>query len=100
MAWHRPNLWRGVVAYSPSFINAQFPYNPATPLGNWDLHSGKEMIVNGLCGKHANEKVDETAKLRVMLFSNEYDLGWDCQESSHFNYPLACRRTASALIAA
>ncbi|MUG05360.1 esterase family protein [Bombella sp. ESL0378] len=39
MAWFRPTLYHRVLAYSPSLVNQQWPYNPALPGGGWQLHS-------------------------------------------------------------
>ena len=39
MAWFRPDLYRRVLAYSPTFVNQQWPHNPALPGGAWEYHS-------------------------------------------------------------
>ena len=38
MAWYRPDLYRRVLSYSGTFINQQWPYNPAIPHGAWAFH--------------------------------------------------------------
>jgi enterochelin esterase-like enzyme len=38
MAWYRPDLYRRVLSYSGTFINQQWPYNPAKPHGAWAFH--------------------------------------------------------------
>jgi len=38
MAWHHPELYHRVLAYSGTFINQQWPYNPQTPHGAWEFH--------------------------------------------------------------
>lgn len=38
MAWHRPDLYRRVLSYSGTFVNQQWPYDPATPGGAWEFH--------------------------------------------------------------
>jgi enterochelin esterase-like enzyme len=38
MAWYRPDLYRRVLSYSGTFVNQQWPYNPETPGGAWELH--------------------------------------------------------------
>lgn len=38
MAWYRPDLYRRVISYSGTFVNQQWPYNPETPGGAWELH--------------------------------------------------------------
>jgi len=35
MAWYHPELYRRVLAYSGTWINQQWPWNPATPHGAW-----------------------------------------------------------------
>ena len=39
MAWFRPDLYRRVLAYSPTFVNQQWPHDPALPGGAWQYHS-------------------------------------------------------------
>jgi iron(III)-enterobactin esterase len=39
MAWYRPDLYRRVLSYSGTFVNQQWPWNPETPGGAWDLHA-------------------------------------------------------------
>ena len=39
MAWFRPDLYRRVIAFSPTFTNQQWPHNPALPGGAWQYHS-------------------------------------------------------------
>ena len=39
MAWFRPDLFRRVLAYSPTFVNQQWPHDPALPGGAWEYHS-------------------------------------------------------------
>jgi enterochelin esterase-like enzyme len=38
MAWYRPNLYRRVVTTSGTFVNQQWPFDPATPGGAWGFH--------------------------------------------------------------
>jgi iron(III)-enterobactin esterase len=38
MAWYRPDLYHRVLSYSGTFVYQQWPYNPETPHGAWDLH--------------------------------------------------------------
>ncbi len=35
MAWYHPELYHRVLAYSGTWINQQWPWNPATPQGAW-----------------------------------------------------------------
>lgn len=38
MAWYHPGLYHRVLTYSGTFVNQQWPYNPATPHGAWEFH--------------------------------------------------------------
>jgi enterochelin esterase-like enzyme len=38
MAWYRPDLYRRVLTTSGTYVNQQWPWNPETPGGAWDLH--------------------------------------------------------------
>lgn len=38
MAWFHPEWFRRVISYSGTFVNQQWPFNPATPDGAWDFH--------------------------------------------------------------
>ena len=44
MAWYHPDLYHRVLTYSGTFVNQQWPYNPQTPGGAWELH--KTLIPN------------------------------------------------------
>ena len=38
MAWYHPELYHRVLSYSGTFVNQQWPSNPATPGGAWEFH--------------------------------------------------------------
>jgi enterochelin esterase-like enzyme len=38
MAWYHPELYHRVLTFSGTFVNQQWPFNPETPDGAWDLH--------------------------------------------------------------
>jgi iron(III)-enterobactin esterase len=38
MAWYHPELYHRVLSYSGTFVNQQWPYNPAMPHGAWEFH--------------------------------------------------------------
>jgi iron(III)-enterobactin esterase len=38
MAWYRPDLYHRVLAYSGTFVNQQWPYNPSARHGAWEFH--------------------------------------------------------------
>ena len=39
MAWYHPELYHRVLTYSGTFVNQQWPWNPQTPGGAWNLHA-------------------------------------------------------------
>ena len=38
MAWYHPEWYHRVLAYSGTFVNQQWPYNPQMPGGAWEFH--------------------------------------------------------------
>jgi len=40
MAWHHPEWYQRVISYSGTYVNQQWPFNPATPGGAWEYHNG------------------------------------------------------------
>ena len=38
MAWYRTDLYHRVLTYSGTYVNQQWPWNPATPHGAWGFH--------------------------------------------------------------
>jgi enterochelin esterase family protein len=38
MAWYHPDLYHRVLTYSGTYVNQQWPHNPATPHGAWSFH--------------------------------------------------------------
>lgn len=44
MAWYHPEWYHRVLTYSGTYVNQQWPMNPATPLGAWEFH--KTLIPN------------------------------------------------------
>lgn len=48
MAWYHPEWYHRVLTYSGTFINQQWPYDPATPHGAWEFH---EHLVPGSAPK-------------------------------------------------
>jgi iron(III)-enterobactin esterase len=38
MAWYHPKWYHRVLSYSGTFVNQQWPSNPKTPGGAWELH--------------------------------------------------------------
>ncbi len=39
MAWFHPEWYRRVVSYSGTYVNQQWPFDPATPGGAWEYHA-------------------------------------------------------------
>src|SRR6266545_1194908 len=39
MAWYHPEWYHRVLTYSGTYVNQQWPYNAATPLGAWEFHA-------------------------------------------------------------
>lgn len=44
MAWYHPELYHRVLTYSGTYVNQQWPSNPETPHGAWELH--EHLIAN------------------------------------------------------
>lgn len=40
MAWNHPEWYRRVISYSGTYVNQQWPFNPAIPGGAWEYHNG------------------------------------------------------------
>ncbi len=38
MAWYHPELYHRVLTYSGTYVNQQWPWNPASPHGAWEFH--------------------------------------------------------------
>jgi enterochelin esterase-like enzyme len=38
MAWYHPELYHRILTYSGTYVNQQWPWNPETPHGAWELH--------------------------------------------------------------
>lgn len=101
MAWTRPDLWRNVIAVSCNMVNSQYPFDPVTPGGHWDFHSGIKLLENGkrnFGGALADRDDPPGAeKMRVGLWHGEYDFGWDIAEKTQWNGVLGIHRTTAAL---
>ncbi|HEX9365530.1 MAG TPA: alpha/beta hydrolase-fold protein [Vicinamibacterales bacterium] len=48
MAWYHPELYHRVLTYSGTFVNQQWPPDPATPHGAWEYH---EHLIPGSAAK-------------------------------------------------
>jgi len=89
MGWFRPDLFARILSYSSTLVDQQdddAPEEVMYPLGAWEYHSGKSLIMN-------SDKKD----LRIFLNVNENDLNAGDAESTHHNWVMANKRTAAAL---
>ena len=84
MAWFRPDLYHRVLSYSGTFVNQQSPLNPESPHGAWEYH------------EHLIPQSDPKP-LRVWLQVGDRDLGYQKNEASLHNWPLANQRMAAVL---
>jgi enterochelin esterase family protein len=48
MAWYHPEWYHRVLTYSGTYVNQQWPSNPATPHGAWEFH---EHLIPGSAAK-------------------------------------------------
>ncbi len=84
MAWFRPNLYHRVLTYSGTYVNQQWPYNPASPDGAWEYHE------HFLLQQHVRP-------IRIWLEVGQNDLRAHDDISTLHNWPLANERMAAAL---
>ncbi len=87
MAWYRNDLYHRVLAYSITAINQQWPWNPETPGGAWDLH--RTLIPNS-----------PVKPIRVWLAVGDRDLfNPNVMRDDMHDWVLASERMAQALAA-
>ncbi|MEI9962486.1 MAG: hypothetical protein WDM76_15615 [Limisphaerales bacterium] len=72
------------MSYSGTFVNQQSPTNPASLHGAWNNH------------EHLIPQT-EAKSLRIWLQVGDHDLGYQRDEASLHNWPLANQRMAAAL---
>ena len=53
MVWFYPELYRRVLAYSPTMVNQQWPYDPSLRCGAWEYHGAWA----GTAGPNLNVKL-------------------------------------------
>ena len=82
MAWYHPERYHRVVLYSPTFTNAQSPYDPVNPHGAWEYH---EHLIADAPNK----------PLRVWMEAGERDNGYQTPDANRNNWVTAANRTAS-----
>lgn len=84
MAWYHPDLYRRVISYSGTYVNQQWPYDPATPHGAWEYH--ENLIAN-----------TKKKPIRIWMHVSENDLRQNDPESTYHNWPMANQRMAAVL---
>jgi enterochelin esterase-like enzyme len=84
MAWYHPDLYRRVISYSGTYVNQQWPYDPATPHGAWEYH--EHLIPN-----------TKKKPIRIWMHVSENDLRQNDPESTYHNWPMANQRMAAVL---
>ncbi|HEY7120394.1 MAG TPA: alpha/beta hydrolase-fold protein [Tepidisphaeraceae bacterium] len=87
MAWYHPDLYHRVLSTSGTFVNQQWPYNPQTPGGAWELH--KTLIPNS-----------DPKPLRIWMEVGDRDLlNPNSMRDDMHDWVLANENTAKALAA-
>jgi enterochelin esterase-like enzyme len=88
MGWFAPHLFRRLITYSGTFVDAQSPRHPAEaqyPLGAWEYP--ERLIAN----------TDPPKPLRIFMHVSENDNGSTSSEAGHRNWVIANQKTAAAL---
>jgi enterochelin esterase family protein len=87
MAWYHPEWYHRVLTYSGTFVNQQWPWNPETPGGCWELH--KTLIPNS-----------PAKPLRIWMEVGDKDLlNPNVMKDNMHDWVLANENTAKALAA-
>lgn len=84
MAWFHPELYRKVLTYSGTYVDQQYPQDPANPRGAWEYHA--TLIPQ-----------NPAKPIRIWLEVSEKDNGWNRDEASLHNWVMANERMAAAL---
>jgi enterochelin esterase-like enzyme len=87
MAWYHPELYHRVLAYSGTFVNQQWPYNPQALHGAWEFH--EHLIPNS-----------PAKPLRIWMEVGDRDsLNPNVMRDNMHDWVLANERMANALAA-
>jgi iron(III)-enterobactin esterase len=86
MAWYRTDLYHRVLAYSGTFVNQQWPYNPETPGGAWEYH--RTLIPNS-----------PTKPIRIWMHVSDRDLLLTQRTDGMHDWVLANENMAKVLAA-
>ena len=81
-AWYRPDLFRRVIAFSPSFVAQEFPVNAEHPLGAWNFHEDGREDDGGII-----MSTDPLKPIRVWMEAGTNDYGAGTQEDPDTPYP-------------
>lgn len=81
-AWYRPDLFRRVVGFSPSFVAQESPKNPEHPLGAWNFHEDGREDEGGII-----MKTDPLKPIRVWMSAGTNDYGAGTQQDPNTEYP-------------
>ncbi len=84
MAWFHPDQYHRVLSYSGTFVNQQWPENPASPHGAWEYH------------EHFIPR-SRRKPLRIWLEVGERDNRYGDPESTLHNWVMANERMAGVL---
>jgi hypothetical protein len=81
-AWYRPDLFRRVIGFSPSFVAQESPKNPEHPLGAWNFHEDGREDDGGII-----MKTDPLKPIRVWMAAGTKDYGAGTQQDPNTEYP-------------
>jgi enterochelin esterase-like enzyme len=81
-AWYHPDLFRRVIAFSPSFVAQESPKNPEHPLGAWNFHENGREDDGGIIAM-----TDPLKPIRVWMEVGSNDYGAGTQEDPDTEYP-------------
>lgn len=81
-AWYRPDLFRRVIGFSPSFVAQESPKNPEHPLGAWNFHEDGSEDAGGIIAK-----TDPLKPIRVWMEVGTNDYSAGTQNIPNYEYP-------------
>jgi enterochelin esterase-like enzyme len=81
-AWYRPDLFRRVIGFSPSFVAQESPKNAEHPLGAWNFHEDGREDDGGII-----MKTDPLKPIRVWMSAGTNDYGAGTQDDLNTPYP-------------
>ena len=81
-AWYRPDLFRRVIGFSPSFVAQESPKSPEHPLGAWNFHEDGREDDGGII-----MKTEPLKPIRVWMAAGTNDYGAGTQDDPNTPYP-------------